>query len=136
METKKCSKCGEDKPTHLFRMRYGRPQNPCKDCANQRQRTSRHRANNAASAARLRDPVVRRFGTAVSNAVRDGKIPPSRTLECDASDGYCAGAVQYHHDSYEAGNELSVRPLCRRHHMEWHRDNEPARSVDNYGNAR
>lgn len=62
---------------------------------------------------RIRYP--KRYGAriAVSNAIRDGKIPKAKNLKCH----YCnEQAEQYHHPSYEPGHWFDVIAICRKCH--------------------
>lgn len=53
----------------------------------------------------------------VNNAVSSGKIKKQPCEVCGAE------LVEAHHDDYN--KPLEVRWLCKKHHTEWHRNNEP-----------
>ena len=52
---------------------------------------------------------------ATANAIRDGRLKRSPCEVCGEAKS------EAHHDDYS--QPLSVRWLCKRHHMEWHRNN-------------
>jgi len=61
----------------------------------------------------IRYPERQRAKTAVNQAIRDGKLPRARTLQCH----YCsAQAEQYHHSSYAPKHRLDVIPVCIKCH--------------------
>lgn len=60
---------------------------------------------------RLARPEEYRARTAVSNALRDGRLERG-PCECASED--CSGRVEAHHDDYS--RPLDVRWLCVRHH--------------------
>jgi hypothetical protein len=61
---------------------------------------------------RLKEPVKYRAHSAVSNAVRDGRLTK---LPCEVCGSSFAEA---HHDDYT--KPLDVRWLCKVHHERWH----------------
>jgi hypothetical protein len=60
---------------------------------------------------RIKRPGRYRCATAVSNAVRDGRLIKQ---PCEQ----CGKPAQAHHDDYR--QPLKVRWLCRKHHLEHH----------------
>lgn len=64
-----------------------------------------------------RNPAKARATTAVSNAVRDGRLTRQPCEVCGAT------RAQAHHDDYS--KPLDVRWLCTKHHAEWHKTNTP-----------
>lgn len=91
----------------------------------ERQTPERRRAMIAARDARERDrrrneeprrKMMHRARTAVSNAIRDGRMQRG---ECEVG-GDCRGPVQAHHDDYS--RPLDVRWLCKGHHDQHHRE--------------
>lgn len=61
---------------------------------------------------RRRNPLKYKARTAVSNAIRDGRLERGSCEQADG--GACSGPVQAHHDDYS--RPLDVRWLCRGHH--------------------
>ena len=61
---------------------------------------------------------------AVLLATLDGRMPRAGEMSCEVGHG-CKGSTNRHHDSYAPEHHLDVRPLCARHHAEWHNNNEP-----------
>ncbi len=63
-------------------------------------------------------PNYRKATSAVSHAIRDGKLPPANSLQCH----YCPKqAEQYHHIlGYEPKHALDVEPVCRSCHNKIH----------------
>lgn len=152
-ETKKCFKCGQELPVEAFyrhsRMADGRL-GKCKTCtkrdvrenlaaradqyrAYEKRRASLpHRVKARAEYAKSesgkvairragrnyvdRHPLRKIANTAVSNAVRDGRLI---RLPCEV----CGAKAEAHHDDYS--KPLDVRWLCKKHHVEWHKHNEP-----------
>jgi len=64
-----------------------------------------------------RNPLKRAATSAVSNAIRDGRIVRQPCEQCGAA------RAQAHHDDYS--KPLDVRWLCTKHHAEWHKNNAP-----------
>lgn len=65
------------------------------------------------------NPEKRKAHTAVSNALRDGKlVKPERCEVCRENTPKLHG----HHDDYK--KQLEVRWLCNFCHREWHRNND------------
>jgi hypothetical protein len=64
---------------------------------------------------RKRNPEKHRAHRRVQRAKRAGRID---ACPCEV----CGAPGEAHHDHY--GKPLDVRWLCRRHHREWHRENE------------
>ena len=133
---KKCRGCGRRRAVSCF---YVHPQmgdgrlNYCKDCVKAKVRADyaskwaekreydrmrnqdpgrRARQRAAAKERERRDPTKARAVSAVTNAVRSGKLvrQPCETCGATPSEG--------HHDDYS--KPLSVRWLCFRHHRELH----------------
>ncbi len=68
---------------------------------------------------RLKHPEICKAKAAVNHAVRRGKMPRVKTLQCH----YCpAQAEQYHHPSYAKEHWLDVIPVCRQCHCLHHHD--------------
>jgi hypothetical protein len=64
------------------------------------------------------DPIHRKARTAVSNAIRLGKLAKPSCFACVL----CGKAAQqYHHESYEPERWLDVTPMCTRCHNNYHR---------------
>jgi hypothetical protein len=64
-----------------------------------------------------RNPIKKAASTAVSNAVRDGRLTRQPCEICGKDN------AQAHHDDYS--KPLDVRWLCTTHHAEWHKHNTP-----------
>ena len=77
----------------------------------------RKRASAAKRRYMERNPAKKAATTAVSNAIRDGRLTRQPCEVCGAKQ------AQAHHDDY--GKPLEVRWLCTTHHAEWHRHNAP-----------
>jgi len=77
-------------------------------------RESRMRIYNDNPTQRLKDAA----NDKVRRHISSGKI---KRLPCEV----CGEYGQAHHDSYAKENWLKVRFLCKDHHAEWHRINEP-----------
>ncbi len=133
---KKCFKCGEEKRLNYF---YKHPMmkdghlNKCKECTkkdvkidrksspnarnydNARYKNNEDRRKKIAERAkkwREKHPDRYKAHTAVSNAVRDGRLVK---LPCEVcGEKY----VHAHHDNYK--NPLEVKWLCPIHHQELH----------------
>lgn len=132
---KTCFKCGKSKPIDSF---YRHPQmadgrlGKCKSCTKkdvsenyadkreqyaeyERKRFQKPERKKAAleyqRIRRARKPGVYRANNAVSNAIRDGRLIRQ---PCEK----CGDKAQAHHDDYR--KPLSVRWLCRKHHLEYH----------------
>lgn len=71
---------------------------------------------------RKRRPWTAKARRKVGVEVERGRWPPASELDCEIGVD-CDGPTQYHHDSYREEHWLNVRPLCRKHHQEWHRHN-------------
>jgi hypothetical protein len=57
---------------------------------------------------------------AVQRALASGQLVKGPCETC----GTTLGRIDAHHDSYEPGDELKVRWLCRRHHIRLHNGGE------------
>jgi hypothetical protein len=102
----KCKECTKKD----VRVRYAatRPQR----AAYERERNQRReRRAKRREYSNRQDPVKRAAWTAVSNAVRDGKLTPQ---PCEV----CGEEAQAHHEDY--AKPLDVRWLCFVHHREHH----------------
>lgn len=132
--TKRCFKCLETKPLSEFyphqRMADGHL-NKCKSCQKaatkenyrrtggnvqyERERSQRPERKQSAlkyqKDRRARNPEKYKARTAVSNALRDGRLQRCPCEVCGTSD-----RVQAHHDDYS--KPLEVRWLCFKHHRE------------------
>jgi hypothetical protein len=127
---KKCSKCGEIKPKIEFykdSTKKGGLKSCCKLCDGGRLRNYRrtkagkkiHREKNSrwyqSRGKRLRRqkrkdaPEKDRARGTVYRAVRDGRLPKVKTLNCEDCGG---SANHYHHESYKKEHWLDVIPLC------------------------
>jgi hypothetical protein len=138
---KKCHTCGNILPLeafHLNRAMADGHSTRCKACKKeydaaqldrrlelerQRRKTSegkevRRRAN---WNARQRHPDQVKAHQAVTNAVRDGKLPHISTQECEKCG---AEAQEYHHRYYDLDSWLNVVPLCRECHRSIHESAE------------
>lgn len=62
-------------------------------------------------------PLKRTATSAVSNALRDGRLIKGPCEVCGKK------KVEAHHDDYS--RPLNIRWLCKKHHTEWHKENEP-----------
>lgn len=138
---KPCKACGEVKSLSDF---YAQPgvkdgrQSRCKECAKaavranrlnklayyrqyDRERASRpeRRANTVRVVTRMRTnkPAAYRAHSAVSNAVRDGRLERKPCEACGADRAFG------HHDDY--AKPLDVRWLCQPCHVAWHHANGP-----------
>lgn len=140
---KTCFKCGAEKPlTDFYRhkmMGDGRL-NKCKECTKQDSRRNRRkkidhyreydrkRGNRQSCdyvrGYRAKSPAIYRAHSAVSNALRDGKLV--RPRECESC-GREAG-LHGHHDDY--ARPLDVRWLCAACHRQWHHENGPGKNAD------
>lgn len=76
----------------------------------------RERARDREREADPRRQMMKRARTAVSNAIRDGRLVRG---ECE-QEGECGGRVEGHHDDYS--RPLDVRWLCKRHHDQLHQE--------------
>lgn len=132
---KNCFKCGERKPLDQF---YRHAQmadghlNKCKDCT--KRDVKQHRGDNIERVRaydrergnrqspeyrkeyRKENPEKRIAHTAISNAVRDGRIWKSPC--CMADDCYETKRLHGHHADYD--QPLSVTWLCPAHHKQLH----------------
>ncbi len=129
-----CPKCGVPKPLEMFyknnRTITGRDLSKCKDCAkagvrkNRLENIDRYREYDRARGARTPDSYQREYReqnrekyvaqTAVSNAVRDGRLTkPDRCSHC-----HMVGEVEGHHPDYS--KPLSVVWLCAACHKQLH----------------
>ena len=135
---KKCFKCNKKKPLSEF---YKHSQmadgylNKCKECTKSDVKTNRYknheyylaydrkrfhenqerREYSFATSKRYtkKNPNKRSARSAISNAIRDGRIikKPCEVCGCEKSEA--------HHEDYS--KPLEVKWLCRKHHMELHR---------------
>lgn len=133
---KTCRKCGEIKDSSLFykhpKARDGRD-SKCIECAkadsirvrNARiehyREYDRERGNRQGveylRAYRRANPKKYKAHSAVSNAVRDGKMKQCPCEICGSEKSVA------HHDDYDF--PLLVRWLCQAHHKQWHAKNGP-----------
>jgi hypothetical protein len=136
MTTKKCFKCGEEKPIDEFYVNKGMADghlHKCKECAREDQHVFyRAKIHHYAEYEKLRylrtdrrlsaleyqrkrranNPEKYQAVTALGNAIRDGKIKKQPCEVCGSIHS------QAHHDDYS--KPLEVRWLCRTHHLEAH----------------
>lgn len=82
-------------------------------------RKKRERDKSYAQAHKLQRVYERKAVTAVSHAIRDGKLKKEPCEICGAE------PAEAHHDDYNY--PLKVRWLCKDCHAEWHRNNKPIR---------
>lgn len=59
---------------------------------------------------------------ALTNAIKDGVLPPATTFRCH---GCNKQGKDFHHASYHPGNRLCVVPLCRSCHRQHHYGSKP-----------
>lgn len=141
---KTCIKCYQDK--ELTKFHKNKPSkdghlNTCKICQlnitteynkkyrqtkqskiRQRKYAQRYRQSEKGKIAqrnfRIRHPECIKAGNAISNAIRDGKLTRSDTLQCN----YCSNlAEQYHHHKgYKNKYWLDVVPVCKKCHTKIH----------------
>jgi hypothetical protein len=140
---KRCPSCERTLPSSEYRRRRSAWDGlswACRDCRNaqdadsyERHRDSRRARSREAQRARwasmspeqrrLTHLIVKvRTGAAkgeVDKALRSGALVRG---PCAVGKG-CRGRVEGHHKNYN--EPLSVEWLCRRHHMAWHRGNDP-----------
>lgn len=64
---------------------------------------------------RNKNPLKRTAQRKVNNAIKCGRLVRKNCEVCNAA------KVDAHHDDYE--KPLTVRWLCRKHHVDWHRGN-------------
>ena len=50
---------------------------------------------------------------------------PASAFGCEVGAPSCSDRIEWHHDSYKREDWTKVRPLCTKHHQEWHRNNTP-----------
>jgi hypothetical protein len=126
-----CTECLVPLPTSSF---YKAKKNStgffgkCKDCyckqvadriKNDPEAKIKHDKSTAAY--EKRNPNKRIARNAVKSAMRSGKIAQQPCEICGDPDGHA------HHDDY--GKPLEVRFLCRKHHCEWHTENEAKEAI-------
>ncbi len=118
-EPKRCGKCKLYKNLSAFhKSKHTRSgvQCYCKMCIEIYFRTQPIRESHKKSCMRhdARYPEKKRARTAVSNAVRDDRLPKASEFECT---GCGADAEEYHHHlGYSVVRWLDVIPLCRKCH--------------------
>ena len=80
----------------------------------------------------IRHPEQRKARTAVTHAIRDGKLPRANILGCS----YCTKqAEQYHHHKgYTKKYRLDVIPICRKCHCLYSHSNSVIKLVSNFAN--
>jgi hypothetical protein len=61
---------------------------------------------------------------AVAVAINRGELAKASDTPCAKEGPDCSGIHHYHHSSYAEDQWLVVTCYCRRHHAEWHRNNE------------
>ena len=66
----------------------------------------------------IRYPERRKAKDAVLYAIKIGKLPPAKTLQCQICKG---SAREYHHPSYKKEDRLKVIPVCSICHKKIHR---------------
>ena len=140
MKTKKCFKCGEDKPLSEFYVHKQMADGhlgKCKSCTkadvtkhrnenlekiraydNERS-TLKHRRDLAIRSQKKRrssNPLQYKAHCAVNNAVRDGRL--NRPEKCEVCG--CECTPHGHHWSYEPENRLDVEWLCIHCHVSAH----------------
>jgi hypothetical protein len=119
---KVCPDCGKEKTAfefHRSRISKDGLQRVCKPCLNERS-NARFKANPALRRApiekyRKNRPEVIVAGTAVTNAIRVGRLKKLPCERCGA-----ARVHAHHHISYEARHHLDVIWLCAGCHADWH----------------
>lgn len=136
--SKKCFKCGVEKPVGEF---YKHPMmadghlNKCKECtrndvrSNRRARIDYYRAYDVSRSSRQSKEYRLRFRkkypkaawarTSVGNAIRDGKLKRGDACEMCGSRKH----LHAHHDDYN--RPLDVRWLCALCHSAWHHAHGP-----------
>lgn len=134
---KACFKCGETKPLSDF---YKHPMmadghlGKCKECnkrdvrENRKAKVEYYRAYDISRGSRktyedhkkyrAENPKKYKAHSAVSNAVRDGKLVRQPCDVCGREDSHA------HHCDYD--KPLDVVWLCPVHHVEWHQENGEA----------
>lgn len=141
MDTKTCTKCRETKPLGEFygrsasckvctcaRVAAHRKANHAKVCAYDRERSKRPERKAKASsyqrAMTARNPERKKARTAVSNAVRDGRLRRKPCMYC--------GKLRVHGHHHDYSKPLEVEWVCFR----CHRDREHGGHVEEVGGAR
>lgn len=139
MESKTCTRCGEDRSLRRFRPEH----NVCRDCRNARQREwrrenldrlARYRATfrrkhpdrilKYRKARHAKNPALKRVMKTVYRALKRGHILRPERCECCGN----VESIVGHHDDYNAA--LAVRWLCHRCHDSWHKENEAVMSKE------
>lgn len=105
MSEKACSRCGEVKPLSMYYVNGNGRHSICKTCNNE------HKSKYI-----KRHPLRYKARATVNNALARGEICRSPCELCGNQ------SSEAHHDDYT--KPLSIRWLCRKHHLEWHKSNE------------
>ncbi len=116
--TKRCSKCKEFKPVSEFyrnKVRKDGYHNECKTCHIKRvskyQKTTQGKRVQKRSDVKydIKFPERYKARSAISNAVRLGKLLPASQFSCSCG----KKAQEYHHRlGYQPEHQLNVTPLC------------------------
>jgi len=138
---KKCPSCKLDKPSNAFGKLHSTKDGLgfyCKDCRRSKSRAQyiEHKESilkqhkeyvqtPSGRAAQKRwnkkyrrtQPVAALSHYTVKNALRDGKIEKHPCEVCGTM------KVEAHHNDYSKALEVSW--LCKKHHQEWHKENQP-----------
>lgn len=122
MTEKRCSKCKQWFPAtteYFHRHKSDKLYPRCKTCKNDYGRTEKGkdvRRRKIAKRKRIH-PEVMSARLAVAHAVSEGKLPRPETRACF----FCSeDAIEYHHPSYEKKHYLTVIPVCKKCHTDWH----------------
>ena len=116
---KVCTKCGEEKPREAFdknRSKKDGLQPWCRACVAAYHQTDAHREVQRKSNARrsLKWPAKQQARSAVSDAVKLGRIDPASAFTCVCGQS----AKQFHHFAgYEPENWFAVDAYCRPCHL-------------------
>lgn len=100
------------------RSRMNEPQRIAARAAYAQSESGKVSQSRAKAAYIAKTPQTRRAHSAVSNAIRDGRLVKQPCEVCGTLVN-----IHAHHDDYS--KPLDVRWLCAKHHAEWHTTNDP-----------
>ncbi|MEE9354756.1 MAG: hypothetical protein V3U75_04125 [Methylococcaceae bacterium] len=134
--TKRCSKCKEIKPLSDFYKKAAKKDGrtcACKSCLrlycqsekgkathNRYEQSEKGETNKkrCAKRYRLKFPYKNKANKAVQKAIKDGRLPPPKSLNCSCNE---PAQEYHHHKGYEPKHWLDVVPVCVKCHKIAHR---------------
>lgn len=128
---KRCTKCGNEYPAtteyfHRHNVAKDKLYQQCKICKNAYYHTPNGKQVHRRKVSKWRKTISGKRSVAprenarhaVGRAIANGKLQPPNVFECTICDNQ---AQEYHHPSYDRRHWLTVVPMCKNCHIEWHK---------------